>query len=155
MLKVQIPPEPSLVLWENLGISKCERWCRFSVNLVFCASMLVIAIVIVLLLKKMKLEKDINCDNFKETLTDVMKANLREKTDTMSDEKYCYCVKSFRKYLQGKKDDDLNCFKKHMFYALLRDNWMPLTITIINTVTKTLLNKVATFERADSVAQWR
>ena len=72
MLKVYHAPEPSLILWENLGVSKCERRCRVFINVVVSMVFIISAILIILTVKVMQKHENTqddsrDCDSYSES----------------------------------------------------------------------------------------
>ena len=69
MLKVEDAPEPSLILWENLGVGKCEWYCRIFVNIFVSFVLIICSIsVIVLVMNHQHNTKslDRDCDSLSE-----------------------------------------------------------------------------------------
>ena len=161
-LKVERAVEPSLIIWENLGITKKRRCCRilFSSCVAFILLLLTTLLILYVKLQEIDLKEDvISCSSELEITQEAALLDFNLPEDQQSNKMYCYCRSLLWKNLAAGSDplSDLkeefsdgeeHCVDWLTAYSLQKTllYGVPFSILFVNWVSKTVLRLLTRLE---------
>jgi len=96
---VQSAPDPSLILWPNLGKGKIERCGRATFSYIFAMLLLIFGFLLVVYLMDVKAQSEINtsqCGELEISLSEAFK-QYKKFNSLQTDINDCYCLQEFKK----------------------------------------------------------
>lgn len=157
--EVKSAPDPTLIMWQNLGKGSIERCGRSTIANVIAFILLLVGFVFIVYLFGVRdgLASTVVCGEQTILLEDAELQFIEQET-LDSDTNYCYCLQEFATQSIGVKDiafadGTLPCEQWFDDYALTQTigTLVSLSITLINAILRTVLRKSSNFEGHHSV----
>lgn len=158
MLDVRHPAPPSLILWENLGVSRKERCFRISIVALISILLMILTFIIIVFARDFQSSlsqeyKTSSCPSDPVSQYDALADQLKDKSERTG-LMHCYCLDQYKEHNFDVKDIVFSNGKKYCsdwLYSYSVNNtliWcMVLVMSMINVMLKVALRILSEYER--------